>query len=72
MQTFTIDDVDKLKMRERDPGSLVTTNPWLTVSDYARRNGVTRQTVWNWVAKGAVEVKRKAHKNRRSGSRHHK
>lgn len=32
----------------------------LTISEYAKREGVSRQTVWNWIAKGAVVVVRKA------------
>jgi hypothetical protein len=36
-------------------------NPWLTVTAYQRRHGIkSRRTVWNWVAKGALEVWRRA------------
>lgn len=40
--------------------SLPEMNQWLTVQDYARKHGVSRQTVWNWILKQAVEVSRKA------------
>lgn len=33
--------------------------PWFKVTEYARRHGVSRQTVWNWIRKGAVDVTRK-------------
>lgn len=38
----------------------VSARPWFKVTDYAARHGVTRQTVWNWIRKGAVDVTRKA------------
>jgi predicted site-specific integrase-resolvase len=30
------------------------------VSEFARLNGVHRNTVWDWIRKGAVEIQRKA------------
>jgi hypothetical protein len=39
---------------------VVASNPWMKPSDYARRKGITRQTVWNWVRKGLLQVSRKA------------
>ena len=30
----------------------------LTVKEYAERERVTERTVWNWIAKGAVPVRR--------------
>lgn len=30
----------------------------LTVKEYAKREQVTERTVWNWIEKGAVEVRR--------------
>lgn len=32
--------------------------PWLKPSALAKREGVARQTIWNWAAKGLVEAKR--------------
>ena len=29
-----------------------------TVKEYARVEGVTERTVWTWIAKGAVDVRR--------------
>jgi predicted DNA-binding transcriptional regulator AlpA len=37
-----------------------SSNPWLTVREYAAREGIDRATVWRWIAKGVLEVKRKA------------
>jgi hypothetical protein len=37
-----------------------SSNPWLTVSEYASREGIDRATVWRWIAKGVLEVQRKA------------
>jgi predicted site-specific integrase-resolvase len=34
-------------------------NPWVTVTAYAARHGISRRTVWYWVEKGIIEVSRK-------------
>lgn len=34
----------------------------MTVTAYARREGVSRMTVWRWIKKGAVAVVRKGPK----------
>lgn len=34
----------------------------LTVTQYAKREGVNRATVWRWIRKGAVAITRKGRK----------
>ncbi len=36
--------------------------PWLAAKEIARREGVTRETVWRWVDKGLIEVRRRGPK----------
>lgn len=39
--------------------ALPNQNPWLTITEYAAREGIARATVWRWVSKGILEIRRK-------------
>ena len=37
---------------------LTSTRPEWTVKEYAHIEGVTERTVWSWISKGAVSIRR--------------
>jgi hypothetical protein len=57
-QIATSDDLARVEAKLDALLAIVQPPPeWVGVADYAERKGVTKQTVYRWIASGAIEAR---------------
>lgn len=57
-QIATAEDLARLEAKLDALLAIVQPPPrWVSVADYAERKGVSKQTVYRWIASGAIEAR---------------
>lgn len=61
MQIATADDIARVEAKLDAIASrldiLAPAPEWVSVAEYAKRKGVTKQTVYRWIASGTIEAR---------------